>query len=119
MSFHTQLSIHLTARFTCIVIGTLEAPDYAMFVSHRSRDGQVHFDVYNDKRLGQKWGQFTPDEALPDATTAEGWNERDEHPVDNLFSCKVSVNGDSAKGWDALILARLRFRPDEEEPTSQ
>jgi abelson tyrosine-protein kinase 1/abelson tyrosine-protein kinase 2 len=102
------------------VIGTLEAPDYAMFVSHRSRDGQVHFEAFDDRRNGEKWGKFTTDESLPGtAVGGPDWQDRDDHPVDELYTSKVSTNGDSATGWNSLILSRLRFRPDEDEPTSQ
>jgi abelson tyrosine-protein kinase 1 len=91
-----------------------------MFVSHRCRDGQVHFDILDDRRNGHKWGNFTTDETLPDGVVAGGdWPGHDEPPVEELYSTKISTNGDSAKGWDTLILARLRFRPDEDEPTSQ
>ena len=92
-----------------------------MFVSHKSRDGQAHFNMFSDRRNGQKWGEFKTDESMPQESTVGGpsWIESEEHPIDEVYSTKVSNNGDSAKQWNALILARLRFRPDEDEPTSQ
>ncbi|KAJ7088050.1 hypothetical protein B0H15DRAFT_780981, partial [Mycena belliarum] len=78
-----------------LVIGTLDAPDYALFVSHNHPDGQAHFNVFSAPKTGQPWGTFTTD-------------------------AEVSASQVSATGgpWDTVLVARLRFKPDVAEPTS-
>ena len=44
--------------YFCAVIGTLEAQDYALFVSHEHPDGQVDFNVVSAARTGHVWGEF-------------------------------------------------------------
>ncbi|KAH9924941.1 hypothetical protein B0H21DRAFT_886279 [Amylocystis lapponica] len=98
-----------------LVIGALEAQDYALFVSHSHPDGQVNFNVYAAPRSGQPWGHFSTTTDLS-ASLVGGPVYADE-PVSNVLSAsKVSA----MRGpWDTVLLARLRFRPDGTEPTSQ
>ena len=113
------------------VIGTLAAPDYAMFVSHQHPDGQVrsstvhglyerqliallsqaHFNVFSPAKTGQEWGMFTTDTDVPIAVGGPSYHEE---LLENTRICanKVSTVGN---GWDTVLLARLRFKP---EPTS-
>ncbi|KAJ7438285.1 hypothetical protein B0H11DRAFT_591673 [Mycena galericulata] len=94
-----------------LVIGTLSAPDYALFVSHNHPDGQVHFNVFSAPKSGQPWGTFTTD-----AEPEQGGPSYHEPIHGNpLSACKVSHTGGP---WDTLLVARLRFKPDVLEPTS-
>ncbi|KAJ7141695.1 hypothetical protein C8R43DRAFT_586859 [Mycena crocata] len=94
-----------------LVIGTLDAPDYALFVSHNHPDGQAHFNVFSSAKGGQPWGTFTTD-----AEAAQGGPSYHEEihgmPVS---ASKVSHSGGA---WDTVLVARLRFKPDVLEPTS-
>jgi hypothetical protein len=94
-----------------VVIGTLDTPDYALFVSHNHPDGQAHFNVYSSPKSGQPWGTFTTD-----AEPEQGGPSYHE-PIygSPLSSSKVSVAGGP---WDTVLMARLRFKPDVLEPTS-
>jgi hypothetical protein len=96
------------------VIGTLDAPDYALFVSHTHPDGQVHFNVFSSPKVGQAWGMFTTD---TDHAHVEGPHYEEDVPGQLLSASKVSLVGGSSK-WDTVLLARLRFKPDVPEPTS-
>ncbi|KAJ7781563.1 hypothetical protein B0H16DRAFT_1819089 [Mycena metata] len=95
----------------CLVIGTLDAPEYALFVSHNHPDGQAHFNVFSSSKGGQPWGTFTTD-----AEPEQGGPSYHEPIHGNpLSACKVSQTGGP---WDTVLLARLRFKPDVLEPTS-
>ncbi|KAF7353961.1 Protein kinase domain-containing protein [Mycena venus] len=93
-----------------LVIGTLDAPDYALFVSHNHPDGQAHFNVYSSPKSGQPWGTFTTD------TEPEQGGPSYHEPISGspLSSCKVSSTG---QPWNTVLVARLRFKPDILEPT--
>ncbi|KAJ7194851.1 hypothetical protein GGX14DRAFT_377636 [Mycena pura] len=94
-----------------LVIGTLDAPDYALFVSHKHPDGQAHFNVYSSPKTGQPWGTFTTD-----AEPEQGGPSYHEP----IHGAPVSASKISPMGgpWDTVLLARLRFKPDALEPTS-
>ncbi|KAJ6553853.1 hypothetical protein B0H10DRAFT_2169714 [Mycena sp. CBHHK59/15] len=94
-----------------LVIGTLDAPDYALFVSHNHRDGQAHFNVFSSPKASQPWGTFTTD-----AEPEQGGPSYHE-PIHGtpLSASKVSASGGQ---WDTVLVARLRFKPDVLDPTS-
>ncbi|KAJ7496034.1 hypothetical protein B0H11DRAFT_2001603 [Mycena galericulata] len=96
-----------------LVIGTLSAPDYALFVSHKHPDGQAHFNVFSSTKSGQPWGTFTTD------TGSELAGPYYHEPLvsNPLSASKVSSNSTS-NVWDTVLIARLRFKPDVLEPTS-
>ncbi|KAF7355415.1 Protein kinase domain-containing protein [Mycena sanguinolenta] len=95
----------------CLVIGTLDAPDYALFVSHNHPDGQAHFNVYSSPKSKQPWGTFTTD-AEPELGGPSYHEPISGHPSS---ASKVSLNG---APWSTVLVARLRFKPDVLEPTS-
>ncbi|KAG1729968.1 uncharacterized protein EDB91DRAFT_1310825 [Suillus paluster] len=103
-----------------VVVGTLCAPEYALFVSHSHPDGQAYFNVFSDRENGRPWGTFTIDTEYP---SDEGGPSYEEIPRKAVFASKVSpvrMNaGSDDKEWDTLMLARLRFPIDATEPTSQ
>ena len=94
------------------VVGTLDAPDHALFVSHVHPDGQAHFNVYASPVQGQPWGRFTMDTA-PDVS---GPSYDTDDPQKSVTASKVSGSGDPPR---TVLLARLRFKPDEKEPTTK
>jgi len=89
-----------------LVVGTLNARDHALFVNHGGDDSEetfeTQFHVLSSRQPGQPWGRFVP---FP----TEGTNEVAQRV------CKVSTVGSS---WSTVLLSRLRFRPDELEPTT-
>ncbi|KAF8209032.1 hypothetical protein K438DRAFT_257130 [Mycena galopus ATCC 62051] len=90
-----------------LVVGTLDAPNYALFVNHQLQDGQVHFNVFASPKAGQPWGEFKLD-------TPDGGNIRPHSP---LSASKVSIVGDP-DSWKSVLAACLRFRPDASEPST-
>ncbi|KAM5539547.1 hypothetical protein V8D89_006656 [Ganoderma adspersum] len=100
-----------------LVIGTLEAQDYALFVSHEHPDGQVDFNVFSAARAGHVWGEFGFSFDL--STSFLGGPKYEEEPIGNpQYARKVSTSGNPGNKWDSVLLARLRFKPDSVEPTS-
>ncbi|KIM89615.1 hypothetical protein PILCRDRAFT_812439 [Piloderma croceum F 1598] len=110
---------HIQKEDLFLVIGTLDAPDHALFVSHKHPDGQVHFNVFGSPKPGQFWGTFTTDTEFPPELGGPSYHE--EIPGNRMANCqsanKVSMVGGS-NTWDTVLLARLRFKPDVSEPTS-
>ncbi|KAH9061867.1 hypothetical protein EDB87DRAFT_1716172 [Lactarius vividus] len=107
---------HLTREDIFLVIGALDAPDYASFVSHSHPDGQVNFNVFASPHVARPWGEFT-------LTSAEQAMEPSEDPVQQdmigaVTASNVSLVKNSSEPWDTVLLARLRFKPDIPEPTS-
>ncbi|KAI0070864.1 hypothetical protein K474DRAFT_1607894 [Panus rudis PR-1116 ss-1] len=98
-----------------LVIGTLDAPDYALFVSHHHPDGQVNFNVYSSPKNGQPWGEFTTTSDM--SASLLGGPVYDEAAPDYQSATKVSRCKSSGK-WDTILVAKLRFPPDRGEPTS-
>ena len=114
------------------MIGTLSASNYAQFVSHRHSEGhvsnvftsnakhlfliddlQAHFSVYATPKAGNPWGAFTTDTEVP-PELGPSYDEASDSVLDQ--ESKVSSYGGP---WDAVLLARLRFKPDVLEPTSK
>jgi hypothetical protein len=112
------------------VIGALQVQNYALFVSHKHPDGhvsllmmsnsiltlffrQAHFNVFSAQKKGHPWGTFTTDTNIPTGCGGPCYDEpiREESDSDS----RVSVVGEPQK---AILLARLRFKPDVMEPTS-
>ncbi|KAK7055315.1 kinase domain-containing protein [Favolaschia claudopus] len=109
---HTYGPLHqIQKEDLYLVIGTLDTPDYALFVSHNHADGQAHFNVYSSPKSNQPWGTFTTD-AEPEQGGPSYHEPIRGSPVS---SCKVSLTGGP---WDTVLVARLRFKPDVVEPTS-
>ncbi|GLB41362.1 putative protein tyrosine kinase [Lyophyllum shimeji] len=84
-----------------LVVETLTAPHFALFVNHGHLDDEAHFDVFSSPDQGRPWGVFT----LP---------QGEDEVSRPLRSSKISNFGDPSK---TILIARLRFQPDVEEPT--
>ncbi|KAG6902523.1 hypothetical protein C0995_015340 [Termitomyces sp. Mi166 len=105
-------TLHIQKEDLFLVIGTLDAQEYALFVSHNHPDGQAHFNVFSSPRNNQPWGTFTTDtEVLHEM----GPSYNEPIPGHAVSSSKVSKVG---RTWDTVLIARLRFKPDAVEPTS-
>lgn len=108
----------LTRPVILPVIGSLEAQEYALFVSHEHPDGQVDFNVFSATRVGQPWGEFTFSFGPDLSSSLYGGPMYDDEPIaDPQYAQKVSRFGNSGR-WESVLLARLRFKPDQAEPTS-
>ncbi|KAF8889717.1 hypothetical protein CPB85DRAFT_1333584 [Mucidula mucida] len=92
-----------------LVIGTLSAADYALFVSHNHPDGHARFNVLPPKN-NMPWGVIKTDTEI-----AGGPSYHEPIPGGSISNSKVSRNGSKDV---TLLLARLRFKPDGAEPTS-
>lgn len=115
------------------MIGTLEAQDYALFVSHSHPDGQVsalypllklahictqlNFNVRSAAKAGQPWGYFNTSTDLSSSLVG-GPVYADEPIGSQVIASKVSEVGRGGR-WDTVLIARLRFTPDSPEPTSR
>jgi serine/threonine protein kinase len=86
-----------------LVTGTVNARDYALFVADPISSGEAHFNVFSSRRANYPWGTFTVK-----------FDGKDYFPALTNFTSKVSR---THKTWDTILLARLRFAPDAEEPT--
>lgn len=111
------------------VVAVLQAPNYALFVGRKHPNGnvswttiaarraltstQVHFHTFPHKRSGKPWGVFTTDNKVSDEQEGPRYCDSTQQPLQ--CACKVSVHGDQP---NALLLTRLRFPPDSDEPTS-
>lgn len=103
-----------------IVIGTLETPDYALHVSHNHPDGQLDFNVFTSPQTGRPWGQFS----TSNTTDAASWLGSGmngpvyvEDPPGSVSASKVS-KVEKTRGWNSVLMARLRFPIDKADPTS-
>lgn len=107
----------ITREDLFLVIGTLEAQDYALYVSHSHPDGQLNFSVHSAARAGQPWGHFSTSTDL--SSSLLGGPVYSDEPIGGQLSAqKVSSVGRGGR-WDSVLLARLRFKTDSPEPTSQ
>ncbi|KAK7032471.1 hypothetical protein VNI00_013030 [Paramarasmius palmivorus] len=104
---------HIQKEDLYFVIGTLDSPDYALFVSHKHPDGQAHFNVYTSTKAKQPWGTFTTDTGVQLEMGGPVYHEEVDAKI--LSASKVSSNGGP---WNTVLVARLRFKPNELAPTS-
>jgi len=107
---------HLQKEDLVLVIGTLSAPTYALFVSHSHPEGHAHFNVYATPKDGQPWGIFSND-TVPESDCGPTYDEPSDTITNRVEATKVSSHAGGS--WDAVLLARLRFKPDVLEPTSK
>ena len=114
-----NLSYTIYSRTTSrLVIGTLEAQEYALFVSHEHPDSQVEFNVFSATRTGQPWGEFTFSSDLSASFQGVGPKYDEEMVGSPQYSKKISTYGNNGR-WDSVLVARLRFKPDQAEPTAR
>lgn len=73
------------------------------------------FNVFSAPRAGSAWGEFIHQSA---DNNALGPHYRESPTGPFVYTDKIS-NAKRAGQMDSVILARLRFKPDAAEPTSQ
>ncbi|KAJ3975139.1 hypothetical protein EV361DRAFT_792931 [Lentinula raphanica] len=96
------------------VIGTLDTPEYALFVSHKHPGGQVHFNVFTSSKSRQPWGRFSTDTETPLELGGPSYHE----PMSGNPVSAQKISPQDSYPWSTVLVARLRFRPDILEPTS-
>ena len=70
--------------------------------------------MFASPRNGQPWGKFSVSkETIPSAVGGPDYGE--ESTIEFTFKEKVSET--SGGPWPSLLLARLRFKPDAQDPT--
>ncbi|KAG6816104.1 hypothetical protein H0H93_008526 [Arthromyces matolae] len=84
-----------------LVLKTLSAQNYALFANHGHASSDAHFDVLASPGVNEPWGSFILPPDQPNAPP-------------RLLHSKVSIIGSPSK---TILITRLRFRPDVEEPT--
>ncbi|KAF9069993.1 hypothetical protein BDP27DRAFT_1362916 [Rhodocollybia butyracea] len=96
------------------VIGTLDTPEHALFVSHNHPDGQAHFNVFTSPKSRQPWGTFTTDTEMPSDLGGPSYHE----PLSGSPRSASRISTQGNYPWNTVLIARLRFKPDVLEPTS-
>ncbi|KAL7283881.1 hypothetical protein ACG7TL_001152 [Trametes sanguinea] len=99
-----------------LVIGTLSAENYALFVSQEHRTGKVQFNLTAASQLGHPWGAFTLTQSSPDIGGPKYGELANRTARHEYKVSEVRENRGSAV-WDSVLLARLSFEPDSVEPT--
>ncbi|KAH9848357.1 hypothetical protein C2E23DRAFT_889200 [Lenzites betulinus] len=105
---------HITRKDLHLVIGTLEARDYALFVSSKHPDCQVNFDVFPTAWPGQSWGCFSFEQ--PHSVSGPAYDVAPAEKVQHGEN--ISKSGSSGE-MDAVLLSRLRFEDGATEPTTR
>ncbi|KAH9915441.1 uncharacterized protein BXZ73DRAFT_106170 [Epithele typhae] len=80
---------HISQEDLHFVIGTLEAQDYALFVSHDHPDSQVEFNVFSAMRTGQPWGEFRSSSDLTASFLGGDPHYDDEPQVTHQYTPKI------------------------------
>lgn len=70
--------------------------------------------MFTSPKAGQKWGAFAIDTSM-DQLGGPSYHE--DVPGKTASANKVSEYNTSSP-WNSVLLARLRFRPDEDHPTA-
>ena len=77
---------------------------------------QTQFNVYATPKDGQPWGFFVNDTIVMGSEHGPSDDESSDIIPSRVEAKKVSLHG---APWNAVLLARLRFKPDDLEPTSK
>ncbi|CAK5274392.1 unnamed protein product [Mycena citricolor] len=97
-----------------MVTGTVNVRDYALLVDHgNEKELRRHrFHVYSHRQMGKPWGTFDhkPETGSLDLSRPQ------ERPTSSQTMFKVSDVGPELA---TVLLSRLRFSPNQLEPTSQ
>ncbi|GJE88953.1 hypothetical protein PsYK624_050410 [Phanerochaete sordida] len=101
-----------------LVTGVLDAADYALFVNHGGLAGKVDFEVFAKTAPGDPWGQLITTAVASSPNTSRSGEVA--HFNTPRLDCgrKISAARRPGEPPCAVLLARLRFAPDRDEPTS-
>ena len=80
-------------------------------------DGEVDFEVFTKVSPGEPWGQFRTTTDLSESVGPH-YRVPGEAPLRIDSGSFVSLVKKQGEPWDTVLLARLRFPTDKEEPTS-
>ncbi|RPD53287.1 hypothetical protein L226DRAFT_572810 [Lentinus tigrinus ALCF2SS1-7] len=108
---------NLSKENVYFVFGKLDAQDHALLVSHEHPHGRVDFNVFSATRVGEPWGEFSFS-FDPKFSASKGLNYKEE-PIEPQYTEKVSMMLGKDDCWESVLLARLRFKPDQADPTSR
>ncbi|PPQ73056.1 hypothetical protein CVT26_014648 [Gymnopilus dilepis] len=97
-----------------LVISLLQANHYALFVNHGHPGGLIHFNVSSAPKKGRPWGSFSTELTIQPTRSAVA-SCADVDSAERTWSSKVSNANDVPK---AVLLGRLRFKPDNLIPTT-
>ena len=98
------------------VVGVLDAPDWAVFVSDDHFDGQAQFNVFAGREKGEPWGMYTVEQAVKNGTAGlVRWVDVGRGTFATKQSC-VTVGGHDVTG-NTIMLAGLRFEQGMQAPT--
>ena len=98
------------------VVGALDAPDWAVFVSDDHFDGRAQFNVFAGREKGEPWGMYTVERAVKNGNAGLGrWVDVGQETFASKVSC-ITVGGHDVVG-DAVMLAGLRFEQGMQAPT--
>ncbi|KAJ6526803.1 hypothetical protein B0H19DRAFT_1243493 [Mycena capillaripes] len=86
-----------------LVYATLNAQDHALFVNHGGSEEllDTQFHVLSSRKPGEPWGYF----GSPSDETSEA-------------AQTISKVSEAGAGWNTVLVSRLRFRLNEQEPTT-
>lgn len=97
-------------------MGTLDAPDWAVFASDDHSDGRAQFNVFCGRERGEPWGVYIVERAVKSGNAGPArWVDVGQ----GTFASKVSgvtLGGHDVVG-DTVMLAGLRFERGMEMPT--
>lgn len=107
----------LTRDYSSAVVGTLDASDWAVFVSDDHVDGRAQFNVFAGREKGEPWGMYTMEPAIKNGNTGptSRWVDVDQGTFASKVSC-VTLGGHDVAG-DTVMLAGLRFEQAMQAPT--
>ncbi|KAH0826098.1 hypothetical protein J3R83DRAFT_5844 [Lanmaoa asiatica] len=90
------------------VVGTLDAPDWALFASDDHSDGRAQFNAFAGREKGEPWGMYTMERAVKSGNAGPGrWVDVGQGTFASKVSC-ITAGGHDVAG-DTVMLAGLRF----------
>ncbi|KAI9457372.1 hypothetical protein HD554DRAFT_2225096 [Boletus coccyginus] len=99
-----------------LVVGTLDAPDWAVFVSDDHFDGRAQFNVFAGREKGEPWGMYSVERAVKSGSAGPGrWVDEGQGTFASKVSC-VTVGAHDAMS-DTVMLAGLHFEQGMQTPT--
>ena len=100
-----------------VVVGTLDAPDWAVFVSDDHFDGRAQFNVFAGREKGEPWGMYTVERAVKSGSAGPGrWVDDGQGTFASKVSC-ATVGAHDAMS-DTVMLAGLHFEQGMQTPTA-
>lgn len=103
--------------FSSAVVGTLDAPDWAVFVSENNSDGRGQFNVFAGREKGEPWGMYTMERAVKSENAGPvRWVDVGQGTFASKVSC-ITLSGHDVVG-DTVMLAGLQFERGAQKPTA-